>query len=71
MSVLYFPKPQPLSPNTKTVEVDGVRFRTVKGRKVRVREMEANVDFADSKVDWHFATMCITVSKGAVQLTHF
>ena len=36
-----------------------------------VREMEANVDFADSKVDWNFATMCITVSKGAVQLTHF
>ena len=36
MSRFYFPKPQPLSPNTRTLVEEGVRYRKVKGRKLRV-----------------------------------
>ena len=37
MSSLYFAKPQPLSPNTKTFVEGGVRYRTLKGRKRLVK----------------------------------
>lgn len=73
MSVLYFPKPQPLSPNTKTVEVDGVRFRTVKGRKVRVRGV-ATTDsiyylwFEYLKRSEKYKTACANNGKGMKKL---
>ena len=36
MSGRYFPKPQPLSPTTKTWLEGDVRYRTLKGKKVVV-----------------------------------
>ncbi len=36
MSIRYFPKPQPLSPKTKTWLEGDVRYRTLKGKKVVV-----------------------------------
>ena len=36
MPIYYFPKPQPLSPKTKTWLEGDVRYRTLKGKKVAV-----------------------------------
>jgi len=36
MSAIYFPKPQPISPNTRTKEIDGVRKQLIKGKWLNV-----------------------------------
>ncbi len=73
MSTLYFAKPQPLSPNTKTFEEDGVRYRTVKGRKVLVRGVPTTDSiyylwFEYLKRSEKYKTACANNGKGMTKL---
>jgi hypothetical protein len=73
MSVRYFPKPQPLSPKTKTWLEGDVRYRTLKGKKVVVSGV-ATTDsfyylwFEYLKRSEKYKTACANNGKGMKRL---
>ena len=73
MASLYFAKPQPLSPNTKTFVEGGVRYRTVRGKKVLVRGVPTTDSiyylwFEYLKRSEKYRTACANNGKGMTKL---
>ena len=73
MSVRYFPKPQPLSPKTKTWLEGDVRYRTLKGKKVAVSGVSTTDSiyylwFEYLKRSEKYKTACANNGKGMKKL---